>query len=183
MRNKNKFITAGLVAALGLVLAACQPTTANQTDRAIADKQLAGYQKNQPVPVFDWSQYRQNVIEIETAQARTTQTTTFEFNQGVQDPVSSCPSIGFPIASTSQLTNPDAKVPNHDLTLPQIEANGVYTGVSTGTYSICIDAQGKAYASYWEGFVKTVTGPAKWNTTTHQVELVGPPSFEFSKGR
>lgn len=183
MRNKKKFIFIGAVAIGGLVLAGCQPTNVNSADRATAAKQLQGYDKNQPVPIFDWSQYRQNLIEIETAQARTTQTTTFFFNQGVQDPIAVCPSIGFPIASTSELTNPEAKVVNHDLTLPQIESNGVFPGASSGTYVICIDAQGKAYAHYWEGFVSAVTGPAKWNTDTHQVELVGPPSFTFSKGR
>lgn len=179
----KKFITIGIIGSLALILAGCQTDNATQKDRATATKQLEGFQKNQPVPVFDWSQLRQNLIEIETSQARTTQTTTFFFNQGVQDPISSCPSIGFPIPATYQLTNPQAKVPRHDLTLPQIEANGVYTADTSGTFAICINAQGQAYANYWEGFVSTVTGPAKWNTDTHQVELVGPPSFDFSKGK
>lgn len=187
MRVKTK-ITLVIVTLLGIVgLAACQgndaTTKTQQHDRAAAARQLTAYQNNQAVPVFTWSQLRQNLIEIETAQAQTTQTTSFFFNQGVQDPVSSCPSIGFPIPSTYQLTNPAAKVPNHDLTLPQVEANGVYTGDTSGTFVICIDAQGKAYADYWEGFVKTVTGPAKWDPGAHQVQLVGPPSFQFSKGK
>jgi hypothetical protein len=74
-------------------------------------------------------------------------------------------------------------VERRDVTLPQIEANGVYTDQSSGTFVICIDAQGRPYANYWEGFVKTVTGPAEWNAGTHQVELVGPPSFTFTKGK
>lgn len=185
MKSK-KFFIIGMLALSVVGLAGCEMTTnnaANNNDRAIAAKQLSGYQKNQPVPIFDWSQLRQNLIEIETSQARTTQTTSFFFNQGVVDPVSSCPSIGFPIPATYQLSNPDAKVPQHDLTLPQIEANGVYTADTSGTYVICIDAQGRAYANYFEGFVNTVTGPAKWNPDSHQVELVGPPSFTYSKGK
>lgn len=171
------------IALVVLVLAGCETGSnkAQNADRKTAARQLAGYQKNQPTPVFTWSQLRQNLIEIETAQAHTTQTTSFFFNQGVQEPVSSCPSIGFPIPSTYQLTNPQAKVERHDLTLPQIEANGTYTADSTGTYVICINAQGQAYAVYWEGFVQTITGPAKWNGT--QVELIGKPSFTFSKSR
>lgn len=178
------WIGAVVVMAVGFA-AACQPTSSavQNKDRATATQQLANYQTAQPVPVFNYSQLRQNMIEIETAQAQTTQTTTFFFNQGVQDPTDSCPSIGFPIPSEDQLTNPQAKVANHDLSLPQIESNGVYTGGSTGTYVICVDAQGKAYANYWEGFVKTVTGPAEWNTTAHQVELTGPPSFAFTTGK
>lgn len=179
---KKSMIVVAAVA--GLALVACSSSNAAQNkDRATADKQLAGFQVNQPVPTFTYSQLRQNLIEIETAQAQSTQTTSFFFNQGVTDPTDSCPSIGFPIPSTYQLTNPAAKVVRHDLTLPQIEATGVYTDQSTGTYVICVDAQGRAYANYWEGFVKTVTGPAKWDAAAHQVVLVGPPSFAFSKGK
>jgi hypothetical protein len=184
-KRKILSIAAVVVVFFGVFAGTCgdDENKAQTRDRATAEKQLTGYQTNQPVPVFTWSQLRQNLIEIETAQAQTTQTTTFFFNQGVQDPVSSCPSIGFPIPSTYQITNPEAKVRDHDFALPQIEANGVYTDQSTGTYAICVDAQGRPYADYWEGFVKTVTGPAKWNTGSHQVELVGPPSFNFSKGK
>lgn len=183
MRIRKSSIGIVGIAIAGLMFAGCNKNTANNADRKIAQKQLEGFQKNQPVPIFDWSQLRQNLIEVETSQARTTQTTSFFFNQGVVDPVHSCPSIGFPIPATYQLTNPQAKVVNHDLTLPQIEANGVYTDVTTGTYVICIDAQGKGYAFYWEGFVGTAAGPAKWDTVTHSMQLVGPPSFDYSTSR
>jgi hypothetical protein len=181
----KKFLAIGLIVVLGLGVAACDEgnNKVQNHDRSVATEQLGQYQTNQPVPVFKYSQLRQNLIEIETAEARTTQTTSFFFNQGVQDPVSSCPSIGFPIPSTYQLTNPEAKVQRHDFTLPQPEATGVYTADTTGTYVICVNAQGQAYATYWEGFVQTVTGPARWDTATHQVLLTGPPSFEFSKGK
>jgi len=60
----------------------------------------------------------------------------------------------------------------------QIDPNGVYQGNSTGTYVICLNAQGKPYAVYWEGFVQAVTGVARWNG--HGVDLVGEPSFNFT---
>lgn len=169
------------VALLALVAAGCSSGGANTKDRTTAAQQLSTFQKNQPVPSFTFSQLRQNLIEIETAQSQTTQTTSFMFNQGVAQPVTVCPSIGFPMPSEDQLTNPESKVPNHDVALPQIEANGVYTGASTGTYVICVNAQGQPYAVYWEGFVQTVTGPAAWKDGS--VQLVGSPSFAFSKGK
>jgi hypothetical protein len=183
--NRNRIITVIIALALIFGLTACETgaNKANNADRKTAAVQLGKYQKNQPVPVFDYSQLRQNAIEIETAQAKGTQTTTFFFNQGVQDPTDSCPSTGFPIPSTAQITNPEAKVERHDITIPQIEANGIYTGDSTGTYIMCIDAHGEIYANYWEGFVRTVSGPAKWNQDTHQVELIGSSSFKFSKNK
>lgn len=173
-----------VLAALGL--GACHKnaaTSAAQTERKVSGQTLLNMEKTQPIPERPWSQLRQNLIELETAQTDTTQTTSFFFNQGVQSPIQSCPSIGYPIASTTELTNPlqTATGPNHSgLAIPQIDPNGVYAGESTGTYVICVDAQGRAYADYWEGFVQTVTGPAKWDDATKSVELIGAPSFKFS---
>ncbi len=187
----NKRIIIGVVGVLAVMALAVgcdsmNPPSANQKDQNVSASILDGYQKDQPVPVKSWSQLRQNLIEIESSQADTTQTTSFFFNQGVADPLITCPSIGFPIPSTYQLTNPMQVVnrgqyDNGSVTTPQIEANGVYTGDSTGTYVICIDATGKPYASYWEGFVNTVTGPAVWDKETKTVKLTGPPSFDFTK--
>lgn len=136
----------------------------------------------QPVPHFNYSQLRQNLIELETAQANGVQTTSFFFNQGVRDPIGQCPSIGAPIATTTELTNPQQVVGNThgNTSIGQMDPTGAYTGQSTGTYVMCIDGNGKTYANYWEGFVQTVFGPATWNSATHQVQLVGAPSFHFS---
>lgn len=196
----KKRITALALIVFGvLALGACTSTTttgqraakdsANNEQQSIADG-LINMEKSQPLPRFSWSQLRQNLIEIQTAQSDTTQTTSFFFNQGVQEPVQSCPSIGFPIPGTTQLSNPDQKITDvgrsagsGNVTIPQIDPNGVYSGDSTGTYVLCIDATGHPYANYFEGFVQTVTGPAQWNVTKHEVELTGPPSFAFTKGK
>ena len=196
-----KKIISAVAVAIVLVLAgaACTSTTTTaqraakdsaNTEQASIAAGLTNMERSQPLPRFSWSQLRQNLIELESAQADTTQTTSFFFNQGVQDPVQMCPSVGFPIASTTELSNPEQKITdvgrsggNGNVTIPQIDPNGVYAGTSTGTYVMCIDAQGRTYADYWEGFVQTVTGPARWNTTTHDVEFVGAPSFKFTSGK
>lgn len=199
MRKRKWWIIGiAVVAFFGLAADSCQGRSQTQKDQQAAQNVEAeasariqtNYEKNQPVPERPWSQLRQNLIELETAQTDTTSTTSFFFNQGVIDPVMSCPSVGFPIASTSQLTNPEQKIiesnSNNDhgnVTLPQIDPNGIFAGNSTGTYVMCLNAQGQVYANYWEGFVQTVTGPATWKTSTHSVELTGPPSFKFSKGK
>lgn len=175
-----------------LLLAGCSDGTngsasrnvnrARRADENTSARVLSRFQKTQPVPERPWSQLRQNLIEIEEAQMDTTQTTTFFFNMGVPNPVLTCPSIGFPIPSTAQLTNPQAKVRGaSDAVIAQLESNGVYTGDSTGTYAICVSPQGKAYAVYWEGFVYTATGPATWDGK--QVQLIGPPSHKFSASK
>lgn len=196
---KKALIAILLAGVIALTATACTSTTSagqkaakqsvNAEQESIANG-LKAIEKTQPLPRFNYSQLRQNLIELETAQADTTQTTSFFFNLGVQNPTQICPSIGFPIASTTQLSNPEQKITdvgrsggNGNVVLPQIDPNGIYSGQSTGTYVMCLDAQGRAYAAYDEGTVKTVTGPATWNETTHRIELTGPPSFNFSEGK
>lgn len=179
--KKKIYIGMSVIVGFALTAGSCDHGGNNKKETNQVRSQLGVYLQAQPVPEFQSSQYRQNVIDIETAQADTTATTSFLFNQGVQDPITSCPSIGFPIPSTAQLTNPEGKLQDYSLVVGQMEATGVYTGDSTGTYVICVNAKGEAYASYWEGFVNTVTGPATWNTTTHQVELTGPVTGGFSE--
>lgn len=176
MKTPKKLIIVAV--ALAAVLAGC--TSATGEDQRTTEEILQDLQKAHPVPQFKYSQYRQNLIEVVTAQAESTATTTFFFNQGVQEPINSCASVGFPIPTTAQLTNPERYVGSGG-SIPQVEPQGVYTGESSGTYVICRDANGRGYAVYWEGFVQTVTGPAEW--TGKGVELVGEPTGDFSTGK
>ncbi len=177
---------AGVALVVGLVmLSACYDggnSSATDKDEETSAQALSDLQKAHPTPSFERSQLRQNLVDIVTAQAEATQTTSFFFLEGVGT-VGSCPSIGFPIASTTQLTNPERETGPREsrITLPQVEPTGVYTGSSTGTYVICVDAQGEAYARYWEGYVQVISGPAEISEDG-QVVLVGPSSFEFDNG-
>lgn len=184
----KRIIISLLVILSVLSLAACQ----NKNSAAnIEARQQKGDAKalitNQPLPHFNYSQIRQNTIELEIAQAEGVQTTTFFFNQGVRDPTQSCPSIGAPIPTTTQISNPNQIVNdpygNGGAVVGQMDPNGVYTGNSSGTYVMCIGANGKTYANYWEGFVQTVFAPAHWDNSTHQVVLDGSPSFSFTGGK
>lgn len=144
------------------------------------------YAKDQPVPALTNSQVRQNLIEIKEAIAEGVETTSFFFNLGGADPVKSCPSIGVPIPASAQLTNPEQIIQNGEHgagneTIPQMDPDGIYQGDTSGTYVLCIEAKGKPYVSYWEGYVLSEFAPAKWNYDEHRVELLGSSSWEFSK--
>jgi hypothetical protein len=172
-----------------LALSACEGENTNKATKADeeqAEQQLDQFQKAQPVPSFNWSQLRQNLIELERSQANTTATTSFFFNVGVQKPVTVCPSIGFPIPATFQLTNPQQIVTpgpreRGTATVDQLDPTGVYSGDTSGTYVICVDGNGRAYAQYWEGYVGVVTGPAEWDGS--QIKLTGAPSATFTTGK
>lgn len=154
-------------------------------DKALTNTQLDRYQANQPIPQADWSQYRQTLIDVENAQIHGIATTTFFYNMGVKDPIKSCPSLGYPVASTSQITNPDQKVggSNGNVTIAQMEPNGSYTGDSQGTYVACVATGGVPYVTYWEGHVETEGGPAHWDKANSQIVLDGIPTVGTKSGK
>lgn len=187
IRKYKKFIAAFAVVALALfALVSCtnNTNTARNTfknDRDATAQSLSKQQASQPTPVIPWSQFRQSVIEITLAKAKGTQTTSFFFLEGIGI-VGGCASIGFPVPSTAQLTAPEAKYPSHDFTVPQAEPTGVYTGDSSGTYTICLNSDGKPYFNYWEGYVMSVTGTAKY-TPGEGVRLTGDSTATISVGK
>lgn len=187
MKSKLAIIAAVLVGTIAL-------TACNQTDSTVQSEQRASQAvqgqllQSQPIPQFKWSQLRETLIAVETAQVDSTQTTTFFFNLGVIDPISSCPSIGFPLASTTELTNPEQIVPDPNstggsVTIAQADPNGVYTGNSSGTYVLCVAPDGSNYVEYWEGDVQTVSGPAVWDEATHSLSLTGPSTVKVKTSR
>jgi hypothetical protein len=152
------------------------------------------FEINQPIPTFQYSQYRQTLIDIEGAQAHGIATTTFGYSsianaQG--QPSWTCPSLGFPIASTSQLSNPTQPVnvgggngdaANPGVAVGQMEPNGTYTGDSSGTYVVCVGANNVPYVRYEEGYVSTVGGPATYVPGQGEV-LTGNPTVTTSGGK
>jgi hypothetical protein len=193
----KRFIVVFAVVALSVMgLAACgQGKSAQNKAISLEQKQQGidtyNLDTNQPVPGFNYSQIRQNLKEIETAQANGVQTTSVFYNLGSNKPVYSCPSIGAPIPTTDQLTNPvqaqkDNIAPLNNgggnVVVGQEDPNGVYSGQSTGTYVICVLPNGKAEATYWEGYVGTWFGPATVSADG-TVTPTGVPTGSFSSSK
>lgn len=180
----RKIVALFAIIAVGLFAAGCDTDGSDNPDASRRDSKqsqsmLAQYQKSQPVPRWDWSQMRQTLIDIRTAQAETTRTTSFFFSGGAIDPengpIMSCPSIGFAIPDTYQLTSPDAIEYSDwgNVTYGQMEPTGIFSGDSTGTYVVCIADDGSNYVARWEGFVFTVSGPAEWDRENGTVKMTG----------
>lgn len=179
----GSIVLAGLLTA-GASSCTAESSSSTNTDQKVSEAILSDFQKAQPVPKFKYSQYRENLIDIVTAQAQPTPTTSFFFNAGVKDPVFWCASVGFPIPGTAQLTNPEQIEDRYegDVAIPQVEPNGTFTGETTNTTTICRDANGRGYAVGWEGFTMPITGPAEWDYDKKKVVLIGAPTGEFSTG-
>jgi len=188
MKNTTLKYIAGSVLLAGLLTGAASGCTetvnATEKDQQASEDIQSNFQKAQPVPFYKYSQHRENLKAVLKVQAEGAPTTSFAFNQGVADPILSCPSVGFPIASTTQLTNPLRIEDRYegDVAIPQIEPNGTFTGDSSGTYVVCRDANGNEYGDYWEGNVNTVSGPAEWDYDKKQIVLIGAPTGDFSAG-
>jgi hypothetical protein len=184
--NIRRTLTVGGLSAIALVgLASCEMNNApaaNKQDQQTMGDIASRMQNAQPIPAEPWSQYRQTLIDAETAQMRGTQTTTFVFSRGAGgqgNPIFSCPSLGFPVPASAQLSNPSQPLWGSNgasNVIGQMEPNGVYTGETSGTYVICAGSGGKPYLVYAEGDAQTVGGPAEWRDG--KITLTGDPTIK-----
>jgi len=163
----NKILkTALCVMALALAGAACSPNS-DETEQGgdnARDEQRqvqTGFNRlsdSQQIPVFDWSQERQTLIDVETIRATGATSTTAFYLEGV-GLIAWCPSIGAPVPSTYQLSASQQYIDLHGdgqeqhFPVDQGEPTGVYVGESSGTWTICIDDEGNKFGKYWEGYV------------------------------
>jgi hypothetical protein len=119
---------------------ACDTPQTSSESNQVNDQQTI-YSNSQPLHKYDYSPERDELQQIYDARMKLTNTWTVIFSMG--KPIFVCPSRGYPIPYTTQLTNPDrlAQYPGGStatVTLPQAEPNGLYTGTSTATWVLCI---------------------------------------------
>lgn len=149
------------------VVAACNSPVANSitSDQSATNTQMNQYQKVQPLPYFDSSALRASMIGILKAQTTPTNTWSVEVAYtGV--PIFMCPSIGYPIPATDELTNPQqvVNVNTNSSTwisgvVSQADPNGVYGGNTNGTYIMCVGPDGKVTPVYSEPDVNVFPFP------------------------
>jgi hypothetical protein len=203
MKNMIKGVLFGSVVLLltALALTGCTSTHSSSTKTLKAEQKSQAQitkrlEHNQPVPQFNYSQLRQNLIEVKDAEAKGVQTTSFFFQMGDKDPVYSCPSIGAPIDASDQLTNPNQIITQGSMNssggnvvIDQMDPTGEYsTGGSSGaTYVLCLGADGESHALYWEGQVMSVFAPAVWEpetgTRSGHIKITGRASYNFSESK
>jgi hypothetical protein len=170
-------------------VAACSHNNAQVAEGKAQATDSANAENNQPIPNVKWSQERENLIQIELAEVGDVQTTSWVTHQGDADPIYSCPSIGFGIPDTAQLSNPLQPYQGPDTTdgsdvVGQMDPNLIYqpTG-DQGTFVICLTSTGQPYINRFEDNVDTVGGAGVWNDTTHSGQLVGAPTASATIGK
>jgi len=185
----NKFLTIAAGALLVLALAACSEGNkgdtgdAREREQASINTSFDRVTQSQQVPAFDYSQERQTLIDVLTMRAEgthgTAYATTFDGTL-----IWWCPSVGAPVPSTYQLTNPDQIVGGdgertEEQVIPLGEPTGVYTGASAATWTVCLDDQGTPFGKYEEANVGWTSGVVN-GLPAEQRARVDEITFEFS---
>jgi hypothetical protein len=181
------------VASLSACTSSSPAKNVTKSDQQQGADQQQIYRTNQPIPKYDWSQYLQTLIDMEGAQVHGVATTSFFFNAGVRDPIEVCPSIGFQVPSTSELTNPLQLVSNGDYSnggtyfqsgvIGQQDPNGAFTGNSSGSYVVCVGPGGRKWYQDAEENAHVVGGPAHWDPTKGIVMDGVPSVTPLQKGQ
>ena len=110
---------------LAFVLVACAPSS-NQIETQQQELAVTSIVENQPIPdLGGYSFERQVVIETYVARNNTISTFSYLFTFDGRV-VEICPSIGYPIPYSTQLTAPEKPTQGYSLTIPQSEPNGLY---------------------------------------------------------
>jgi hypothetical protein len=183
-REKLGWIVAIALAILGLLTACGGQSNGVGKEAGQASVGINQILNNQPVEAFKYSQYRTEAQQIEAAQASTLQTTTFYFLPGVPNPIKVCLSVGYPIDSDTEISNPQQAVAsgtNGLTSIGQMDPNGVYLGPSTGSYSECVRDDKALAIDYGQELEHTEAGLAKWDPVNHQIVDYGDPDFKFTK--
>lgn len=170
------------VIAMGLLVACAGHPSSKQTqqENKVVNNQQEIYANGQPVPIFNYSQTRQTLIEIYKAKTGNVATWTVFYSFG--KPIYVCPSIGYPIPATTQLTNPDQIIVNTDNgniasgAIPQAEPDGTFTGTTNATYVACVRADGTISPVYAEPDVIAFPYPVKIDAASGAVTDAGGQS-------
>ena len=186
MRLEKKTTILLLVGTLacGLLLTACDTGTTstnyNSQDSATVGDQQSIYTQYQPVPIFDYSLDRDILIQLYGLKNQAKSTYSY-ITSSTGKLLFTCPSIGFPIAADTQLTNSSVAEWNTagstgiaGVTVAQPEPNGIFPGSNGngGTYIIC-DVKGEKSPVYSEPLVLSFPFPVGVDPTTGMLVPTG----------
>lgn len=176
-RSASMIGVLALMVGLPLTVAACdsQHNSGNVQDANDTAHQQDIYNNGgQRAHDYNHSQQRSTLQTVEDIEANGVATSSFAVNK-TGSLLHFCPSLGMPVPSTDQLTNPQAINwgTNASGVVPQMEKTGVYTGDSTGTFVLCVRPNGTTYIDYWEGDVNATSAPAHWDQGSSQIVVDG----------
>jgi hypothetical protein len=163
--NKRFILVSVFVAASVFGLAACAQG-ANSQEAAQVSSQQDIYNKNLPVPTFQYSQERAALIQLYNQRVKGTLNTWTVWMSYSGVPLGMCASKGFPLPYSTELTNPSQVVnggSNYSgVAVGQMDPNGVYPSQNAlATWVMCLSPDGAVHPQYIETLVTAFTYPVE----------------------
>lgn len=134
--------------------------SANSEESGQVGTQQDIYTRHQPVPTFQYSAEREELIQLYEQRVSGSQNTWSVAVANNGDVLFSCPSKGFAIPYGTELTNPQRVDwgSSSAATVSQMDPNGLYpTSSAAGTWVMCLDPDGTTHPEYLEPNVMTFT--------------------------
>jgi hypothetical protein len=184
--KKTILFVPALVLFLFLVTAGgCDSTPVQtQSEQQQVNDQQGVYNTNQPLRKYDYSPEKDELQQIYDSRMKVVNTWTVFYPRNA--PVTMCPSRGFPIPYTTQLTNPmqiqsgSGSGSSYAMqAIPQAEPNGLYTGQTSATWVLCI-RNGKITPQYAEEQVHAYTYPVTVDANGMVHDAGGDSSTEIT---
>lgn len=167
------------------------PASAASQEQSVVNAGMVQLLRNQPPPVFDYSPERADLIKLYTARQR--RLPTFSY---VQSPYTGkllwkCPSVGFPLPYSTQLTNPVQTQWKYQggggiasAVVAQAEPNGLYPPpTSDATWVLCVNKAGQIVPKYEEKHVTASFVPMHEENGTLVDDDDATPSFVIDPKR
>lgn len=177
-----------LILVLAFVLVACGETTVSDVEQAQQQAGNMAIVQNQPVPDLGGYSFERQVV-IETYLARNNTISTFSYLFTFDGKIIEiCPSIGYPIPYSTQLTNPQKIDTTYFEGLGRIsgvtnnaEPNSLYTPPdSAATLVQCVNPDGSVSPAYVEDNVMAF--PYRI-VSDFQFQRIGDSSFSVQVGQ
>jgi hypothetical protein len=178
----KKFLVFVAVLLLAFVLTGCLTTTQSDIEQSQQAAGVKSITQNQPVPDLGGYSFERQIV-IETYLARNSTISTWAYMITMDGKlIEICPSIGYPIPYSTQLTNPQALTYSHaegvgyvEGAIANPEPNGLYPpGDAAATLVQCVNADGSVSPVYIEWYVESFPFRIKSDV---QLERIGEPSF------
>ncbi len=157
-----------LLAILGmLVLSADSCSSSNSQESTQVSSQQDIYNRHQPAPLYQYSNERAALVQIlnQRTSGNLNTWTVWYSNDG--KPLGMCPSKGYPIPYSTELTNPlqatNGPSGGGETSVGQMDPQGTYPSSSTlATWVLCIEgSSGSIHPLYIEPLVITYTYPVE----------------------
>lgn len=172
----------GLIFVLSLLLVACMPSVADveQTQQQSGNMAIVN---NQPIPDLGGYSFERQIV-IETYLARNNTIATYAYMISMDGKIIEiCPSIGYPIPYSTQLTNPEKIEYNYSApnVIPNAEPNSLYPpSDAAATLVQCVNPDGSVSPVYIEWYVLAFPYQIASNV---KLERIGEPSFKVDLSR